>query len=206
MAGSAPHRHQVLDLEDDEVRLGKPVLLGVEQSAERTFQRVVAQRRADRLVLHLRHEMRQRAVIRRAQQQHRPMDRLPARPVTGGRPACSSKQVAIQSSAQARSASVSRTASGQKAGPTAVRRRRRSGGRRRHSTVAHMLRPLSKAQIVTPRIAQSLQCHGAEQGGLAGAGRPEDQRMADVADVQVDPEGRGAGRGGVQERRRAGCG
>ena len=69
--------HQLLDLEDHEMRLGKPVFLGVEQLAEHTFQGVVAQRRANRLVLNLGHEMRQRAVIRRAQQQHRAMDGFP---------------------------------------------------------------------------------------------------------------------------------
>ena len=38
------HRHQILDLEDQEVPLRQAVMFGVEQPAERAFQRVVAQR------------------------------------------------------------------------------------------------------------------------------------------------------------------
>jgi hypothetical protein len=51
-------------------------------------------------------------------------------------------------------------------------------------------------------VTQSLQCHGTDEGGFARAGWPEDQRMADVADVQVHSERRGAGGGSVEERRR----
>ena len=51
-------------------------------------------------------------------------------------------------------------------------------------------------------IAQSLQRHDAEQGRLAGAGRAEHQRVTDVADMEIHPEWRGAGRGGIEERRR----
>ena len=55
-----------------------------------------------------------------------------------------------------------------------------------------------------PGIAQGLQRHRAEQHRFAGAGRAEDQAVADVADVQVDPERRRAGRGAMHQRRRAG--
>ena len=41
----------------------RPILFGIEQPAEGAFQRVVAQGGSDRVVLHLRHDVRQGAVV-----------------------------------------------------------------------------------------------------------------------------------------------
>jgi hypothetical protein len=50
------------------------------------------------------------------------------------------------------------------------------------------------------RIAAELQRHERQQHGLAGAGRPDDQRMADIADMKGKPE-RGRSFGPAVEQR-----
>ncbi len=51
-------------------------------------------------------------------------------------------------------------------------------------------------------IAAKLQGHQSQQHAFAGAGRPDDQRVADVADMQRETEGRRAFRPGEEQRRR----
>ena len=132
---------------------------------------------------------------------HRAVDRF-ALARRGRALACSSKQVAIQSSAQAMSVSVSQD--------------RQAGRSRAGASSADVVVPAAagidrgphRAALVEgadrgPGIAQRLHGDRAEQRRFAGAGRAEDQRVADVADMQVDPERGRAGGRGVQQRRGA---
>ena len=52
------------------------------------------------------------------------------------------------------------------------------------------------------RVAAKLQRHQRQQHGLAGAGRPHDQRVADIADMERKPERRRALRPREEQRRR----
>ena len=63
--------------------------------------------------------------------------------------------------------------------------------------------PLSNTHTVLRGIAPELHRDDREQGRFAGAGRAEHQRVADIADMQVEPKRRGAGGRRVQQRRRA---
>jgi hypothetical protein len=120
-------------------------------------------------------------------------------PGEGGRAACSSKQLAIQSSGQIGLAIEDRERAERR--PTAFR-----DDVVMAATTCICYGPHAPALVegadCDVAVAQRLQCHGAEEGGFARAGRPEDQRMADVTDVQVHSERRGAGGGGIKERRR----
>ena len=65
------HGHQVLDFEDEEPCIGDAVCFRIEQPAKRAFQCVVPERGADRFILNVRDEMRERSVDGLPEQHHR---------------------------------------------------------------------------------------------------------------------------------------
>ena len=61
--------------------------------------------------------------------------------------------------------------------------------------------PEIEGEDLRPRIAAELQRHEREQHGFAGPGRPDDQRMADIAHMEREPERRRALGLAVEQRR-----
>ena len=70
------------------------------------------------------------------------------------------------------------------------------------SAAARIEPPKSKAKTWLLGVAAELQRHQRQQHGLAGAGRADDERVADVADMQRKAERGRAFGPGVEERRR----
>ncbi len=71
--------HQVLDLEHLEAALAEPIALGVEQLAQRAFERVVAEACADLRILHRAREVCERAIGALDEPLERGVDLAPAR-------------------------------------------------------------------------------------------------------------------------------
>ena len=68
----------------------------------------------------------------------------------------------------------------------------------------HRRATLIEGEDLRPGISEPLRLDEAEQGALAGSGRSDDERVADIAHVEVQAEGRRPTGGRPKERRALG--
>ena len=178
--------------------------VGVEQPAERPFERVGLKRRLERVGLEQQRQAGERAFLgrRRGKAQQRRPERVLDLRRDATTFSCSSRP-ASQSAAQARSPP-------RRCGAAAGRRQAGSAFAEAPSSwcvAAHgehrgARRPaLVEDEDLRAGIAAELQREQRQQHRLAGAGRADDQHVADVADMGRQPErGRAAGLGEEQGR------
>ena len=194
--------HEVLDLEDLEVGVLEAVLFGVQEMPHRALEGVVAEPAADGLVLDRAHEVRERAVGALHEPLERRVDLLALLRSDGH--LLQGQQVLDPfrgPDPDGGLVDVGQGAEGQVvalvAGDVVVDAAH--GVAEREGAVA-----LVEREDLGARVAQELGGDESDERGLSRARGSDHHRMAHVGDVEVEPEGRGAGRVRVEEGRGAG--
>ena len=194
-------RHQLVDLEHGERVLFDGVGARIEQMAERTLDGVGAKRRADVDVLDGGHKIGEAAAARLlAQEAHRAADFFfLARRGRGALLKLEAGCDPLFGEDRVRRRLKPR----QRAEPRACRVAgeivmRAAGGVRQREQRAALVEGCDARVPVAPELRRDQR----EKRRFAGAGRPEDERVADVGDVEIEPERGGAGRCAIEERRR----